>query len=442
VNITMGSEDCLFLNVFAPATPPTTPRPVMVWIHGGGFDVGSGMDDDPSRVAAASGDVMVTMNYRLGPFGFLALPQLGAAANDHSEGNAGILDQQAALKWVKANAAAFGGDAGNVTIYGESAGGISVCAQLLSPTATGLFEKAITESGPCDIPIPPKTTSEAQGAKLAGILGCSDPTTVVTCLQSKPAPDVLGALPSDPTFVFGQGASWFPTADGVVVPTDPVAALQAGKFPHIPIIVGANRDEGRLFSALAYSASGKTLGAADWAPAVEKFFGPTVGPQVEAKYPLADYPDPSAALGQAVGDAILACPAVESATLLSKYTTVYEYEFDHTPNQFVLPTPGTDLGAMHSAELPYVFDGPVESTGPLTFSPADQQLATTVSTAWTRFAATGNPAGGGLTWPALGAGGNYLSLDTPSTSVLTGMKQFTCAFWAQSGWSLASLPGR
>jgi para-nitrobenzyl esterase len=182
---------------------------------------------------------------------------------------------------------------------------------------------------------------------------------------------------------------------------------------------------------------GNNLTDAEWTPAVDTYFGSTVGAKVQQEYPLSAYPDAGAAFGQAIGDAVLACPAVASAGVLSKYVPVYEYEYDQTPNRFVLPTPGIDLGAFHSSELPYVFDGPVESSGGIAFTPAQQKLATTISGAWARFAATGNPAGGGLVWPELSKlGGKYVSLNTP-ISVKTNMLASRCRFWATSGFSVA-----
>ena len=162
-----------------------------------------------------------------------------------------------------------------------------------------------------------------------------------------------------------------------------------------------------------------------------------MGAEVQREYPLSDYPDAGAALGQAIGDAVLACPAVASAALLQRWVPVYEYEFTHTPDPFILATPGIDLGAFHSSELPYVFQGPVESSGDLTFTPSERQLADTVSGAWARFAATGDPSGDGLTWPRLTSpSGTYLVLDTP-TSVAHAMKADRCGFWSRSGWSVA-----
>ncbi len=437
VNAYEGSEDCLYANVYAPAAVPAMPRPVMVWIYGGGFQVGSSSDDSVANYAASHGMVSVSFNYRLGSLGFLALRSLAAEDSRHSTGNLGLLDQQAALRWVRADIAAYGGDPNRVTIYGESAGGISVCAQLVSPGADGLFQAAITESGPCTLPAQPLAGAEAQGATLASALGCPPPPAQLTCLRSKPAEQVIEALRPDPTFLFGQGAQWGPVADRVTVPSDAAALLAAGKFHRVPLVVGVNRDEGRLFVALHQLEVGSPLTAVEWAPAVDAYFGPTVGARVKKEYPLSAYPDAGAALGQAIGDAVLACPAVRSAAVLSRWVPVHEYEYDLTPNPFVLPTPGTDLGAFHSAELPYVFQVPVQSSGNFTFTPAERRLAATVSGAWARFATTGTPAGGGLAWPRLSsAAGSYLSLDTP-TSVATAMKAGPCAFWASTGWTVA-----
>ena len=444
VNTFEGSEDCLYANVYAPTAVPARPRPVMVWIYGGGFQVGSSTDDSVANYAASHGLVSVSFNYRLGSLGFLALPALAAEDPTHSTGNLGLLDQQAALRWVRANIAAYGGDPGQVTIYGESAGGMSVCAHLVSPASAGLFERAITESGPCTLPAQPLTTAETQGTALGTALGCPPPPAQLACMRSKPTQQVIEALPPDPTFLFGQGAQWGPVADGVTVPVDAAARLASGRFHRVPVIVGVNRDEGRLFVALHQLEVGSPLTAAQWAPAVDAYFGPTVGPKVQVQYPLADYPDAGAALGQAIGDAVLACPAVRSADVLRRWVPVHEYEFAHVPNPFILPTPGIDLGAFHSAELPYVFEGTTESSGNFAFTQAEQRLAATVSGAWARFAATGSPSGGGLTWPRLTASaGAYLVLDTP-TSAATDLKASQCAFWASTGWGVADklAPGR
>ena len=242
VNTFEGSEDCLYANVYAPPVVPARPRPVMVWFYGGGFQVGSSGDDPVANYAASHGMVSVSVNYRLGALGFLALPALAAEDPHHSTGDLGLLDQQAALRWVRADIAAYGGDPGEVTVYGESAGGISVCAQLVSPTSAGLFERAITESGPCTLPAQPLASAEAQGATLGTAVGCPPRPAQLACLRSKPAQQVIEALRPDPTFLFGQGAQWGPVADGVTVPAHAAALFASGHFHRVPVIVGLNRE--------------------------------------------------------------------------------------------------------------------------------------------------------------------------------------------------------
>lgn len=434
VNVQVGAEDCLYLNVF---TPDPAPRkaPVMVWIHGGGFTVGAATDDDPSRLVARTGVIVVAINYRLGPLGFLAHPALTAEHPTHASGNLGLEDQQAALRWVRDNVAAFGGDPKAVTIFGESAGSMSVCMQMASPGARGLFRRAIGQSGACALPMPTAAAAEAQGARFAQVLGCDGAPDVLACLRGASADAVLAALPPDPTFLFDRSVNWLPTMDGVVLPADLPGAFARGRFNRVPMILGENRDEGRLFAAMAFNAQGTQITAGSWADVVDGYFGPTVGPLVRARYPLADYPDPGAAFGQAIGDVTLACPVVRFAETIAKHVPVYVYEFVHEPNPFVLPTPGITLGAFHSAELPYVFAGPVQSSGPFTFTPDEARMVEQVTTAWTRFARRGRPGGG---WPRFARkGGRYLELD-PSPRVLRHPKADVCRFWDDTGWSLAA----
>ena len=290
VNLYTGNENCLYLNVYAPKKTPTTPRPVMVWIYGGGFTVGSAGDDNVANFAADNDVISVSFNYRLGPLGFLALPALAAEDPHHSTGDLGLLDQQAALRWVRANIASFGGDPHNVTIFGESAGGISTCAQLVSPGSAGLFQKGITESGPCTLPTEPLSTAESEGAQLAAKLGCPADSALLDCMRSMPAQQVIEAMPPDPSFLFGDGAYWGPVADGVTLPTDPTAALEAGHFHHVPLIIGANRDEGRLFVALHYNVVGNPLTDVQWASAVDEYFGSGPRCNVSTRSPTSPTP--------------------------------------------------------------------------------------------------------------------------------------------------------
>ncbi len=430
-NAALGDEDCLTVNVVAPESPPADPAPVMVWLHGGAFILGNGNALDPVRLVADRGVVVVNVQYRLGPLGFLALSALRDEHPRHSSGNLGLEDQQAALRWVRQNIGAFGGDPSNVTLFGQSAGGISVCQQLLARSTAKLFDRAITQSGPCLFALPTRGEAEEQGARFATRLGCSDSPNVLTCLRDKPVSEVLGALPLDPTFLHDQSVRWLPTRDGVVVPRDPEARFREGRFRRVPMIIGANKDEGRLFVGLAFNLPGNPITPETWATEVDRYFGTRVGAEVRRRYPLERYPDAGAAFGQAVGDSVLACPAIESASLMAKHTPVYLYEYGHTPNPFAAPTPGIDLGAFHTSELPYVFNSPSATSGPINFTMSEQALAETVKNAWTSFAATGMPGAEGIRWPRLTSDSTrFLVLDTPPR-LDSDLKRDQCAFWEQ-----------
>lgn len=440
VNIIVGSENCLDVNVFSPSHVTKSPKAVMVWFYGGGFTVGGSMDDNPTTIVSKKGIVAVTFNYRLGPFGFLALPQLAAIDPYKSSGDQGLEDQLAALKWVHANIARFGGNPNNVTIFGESAGGMSVCAQLATPLSNGLFEKAITESGPCNLPAPSLAQAQAQGLRYLHALGCNVASDYLACLDAKPVDQLLKTMPPDPTFVFNRSVNWFPTADGHFLPSNTLKAFEEGNYKHIPIIVGANKNEGTLFVYLAYDAQGRALAPSQWAEELNAYFGPTLGAQVAKTYPLSKYPNPEFAFGQALGDAILACPAVESAAGASKYQPVYEYEFSNQSNPFVLAKPNDYLGAFHSSELPYVFGSSVESSGAITFSAQQSQLSNDMMNAWVHFAQTGNPSTASLHWPRLTKyGGAFMNFLTPKPIVSKAMKSADCAFWKTSKWTVADV---
>ena len=195
-----GSEDCLSVNVWTPDPAPTNPLPVMVFIHGGAWFSGSGANlfgnasDAPlytGRALVPTGNVaVVTLNYRLGWLGFLAHSALSAENSSASSGNYGLLDQQAALQWVQANIAAFGGDRNNVTLFGESAGGSSVCYHMVAPASQGLFHRGIVESGSCVEPLSTLSAAEAKGGAFANLMGCTDTSSALSCLRAEPSPHI------------------------------------------------------------------------------------------------------------------------------------------------------------------------------------------------------------------------------------------------------------
>jgi para-nitrobenzyl esterase len=386
------SEDCLYLNVFVPAGTPTHAKlPVMVWFHGGGFTDGESDDYDPDRLVAR-GVIVVTVNYRLGYLGFLATT--GLDAEPHAHVNYGLLDQQSALRWTQANIAAFGGDPTRVTIFGQSAGGASVFAALISPGTTGLFSRAIIQSGAYDLlSLPTLANAEAQGAAVAGALGCAAQDT--TCLRNASVTAILTLEATAGTPLSG-GPS--PAIDGSVIPVAPDLALATGAYHRVPVMQGTNHDEFRLFTALLYDLSGGALTAAEY-PVVVGASLATVGlsahtAEVLAQYPLANYASPDLAYSALTTDAVFSTPAFVSDVLLSARGPLYAYEFSDAgaPEDF-LPPVSFAYGAAHGSELQYVYDSFDRVAPPL--SPAQTRLASTMVGYWTSFARSADPNGGG-----------------------------------------------
>jgi hypothetical protein len=305
-----SDEDCLTLNVWSPAEPSETARPVMVWIHGGGFVLGSGGDAayDGQALSEATGHVVVTLNYRLGPLGFLAHPDLKAEDPAHpSSGNYGLEDQRAALEWVQANIAGFGGDPGSVTIFGESAGGASVCHHLVSPGSAGLFHAAVLQSGPCDLVVE-EAEAFASADALAVAVAC-DADDPLACLRDASPAELLTALPA-PSFGVGTaGTSWYPVIDGEVLPSRPSDMLEAGDAVSVPVILGSNADEATMFFQLG----GSTVEDEAGFLALAEQAAPGEGDAILAQYPVADYGSYQTAAVAAFSDAGFICPTRRAA---------------------------------------------------------------------------------------------------------------------------------
>jgi len=427
---TIGSEDCLTLNVYTP-TPNYNQNqnnglPVMVWIHGGSLETGGGAVYDPTRMVERGGVVAVTINYRLGLLGFFAHPAVDAER--HLSGNYGLMDQQLALNWVQRNIAAFGGDPGRVTIFGESAGGDSVYANLASPKAAGLFSGAIAESGASfqfqdyyDDIIPLKqgeteaTPFVPAGTTIAANLGCSSgsPSQIAACLRGLPASIIIERDPIN--------AVW-PFVDGTILTATPTAAFASGKFNRVPVITGGNHDEFRLFVVLDFDFTGNPiLTMAEYDAATELFWGAGFATsEVEPIYPYADYPSGAVALGANTTDGFFACPERNSTLLLSRYVPTYAYEFnDENAPFFYQPYASFPLGAYHAAELQYLFDGDFFGLGVAPLSPAQEQLSAVMISYWTRFAKTRNPnSAGAPPWPRY-SGGSLESLVAPTPTTET-----------------------
>ncbi|WP_371673890.1 carboxylesterase family protein [Streptomyces sp. NBC_00289] len=416
-----SDEDCLHLNVTTPdGARPVRPRPVIVWLHGGGFTTGAGSSYDAHRMATRGGVVVVTVNYRLGALGFLAHSGLPGS------GTFGLADQQAALRWVRAEIGAFGGDARNVTLAGESAGGYSVCAQLASPAAAGLFDRAVIESGPCtgrpDRPFAPSavplSTARDAGADLAAKVGCGFARDALACLRRVDVSRLLAA----------QGADQQPSHTTPLLPSNPAAAIAAGHFHRVPVLIGNNHDEGNGWAAGIIQA-GNPVTPDTWPDVVAAFFS-SAG---QAKAIIREYPvhrtDGGPVFGAVIGDANFACPTARTGGLLAAHVPVWRYEFadEHAPPL----TPGTPpfpLGAPHASELPYLFD---LGGRPRNLTPAQHRLADTMIDYWTRFARTADPNGpSSSSWPRQ----SVLSL-APDHIVPTRMTQARhhCAFWKTLG---------
>ena len=307
--VASNNEDCLTLNVYAPRSASNR-LPVMVWIHGGAFVTGTGAIYDGSAMAQ-DGVIVVTINYRLGYLGFLANPALDAESPGHASGDYGLMDQQAALRWVRANAAAFGGDPGRITVFGESAGGQSVFDQLASPGAAGLFQRAIIESGAYAVHLPTLAAADAGGVAFAKTAGCSS-TTDASCLRALPVAAILAQETGNSPTQFE------PNVGTAILPVQPLLAIGLGLFNRVPVLQGSNHDEERLFTALDYDVNGALLAASGYAAAIAGLVGPRVAPEAAARYPLSSYASPDLAYSALGTDVAFACPALGFDQLLSR----------------------------------------------------------------------------------------------------------------------------
>jgi para-nitrobenzyl esterase len=416
------SEDCLYLNVYTPSSERHD-LPVMVWIHGGGLVAGSASQYDASVLAAKGRTVIVTINYRLGPFGFLALPGLSAEERDPSSGNYGIQDQQAALRWVRRNIAHFGGSPRNVTIFGESAGGLSVCANLASPTAEDLFQRAITESGPCAGTLPTGASAQTAGAAVAGGLGCAEAAGQVSCMRAVPVSRLLSAV-----------GAFRPNVDGSVLAQQIPAAIASGQFNRVPVIEGTNHDEYRLFVALAFDLAGFPPGhpilAGQYAGLAQATFG-GLAPKVLAEYPLSSFASPSIAWSTVLTDSAFVCPARTADALLSAQVPTFAYEFnDPNAPEYIVTDPFMPLGAFHAAELAYTFQ-PANTAG--FFTPGQLALSDQMIRYWTRFADEGDPNSFATPpWPRYESARDQFQSLAPdgTTTITTFAADHRCAFWS------------
>ena len=419
------TEDCLFVNVQRPTgVQRGDRRPVYVFIHGGGFQNGSSNQADMQQLVALTGVIGVSLNYRLGVLGFLAHP--GLTAETGESGNYGLMDQQAALRWVRRNIAAFGGDPDRVTVGGESAGAFSVCVHLVAPGSAGLFAGAMLQSGAC--PSQTLTQAQATGSGIAAAVGCTDPATAVACLRGTPVGELLDA---------GYPGIPLPVRGTAFLPADPRAAVASGEFRHVPVVIGANRDEGRTFtqgfigwSEAQYVAWVRTTYGANADAVLARYPWPAASDQFTAAYLAgAAFTDSGLAVG------IGGCTNRQLTQDLARYTRVYAYQFDHRTGPGLTPIPGYVWGAGHAAELAYLFPS-FDNGTPIapTFNRDERRLAAEMKRYWAAFAVLGAPRVPGQTrWPvynarqavlSLRAGGHSVPISDASLSA-----EHQCSFW-------------
>jgi para-nitrobenzyl esterase len=400
--IASSGEDCLTLNVWSGARRADERRPVMVWVHGGAYVQGAASQRhyDGEALARTMGVVLVSMNYRLGPFGFFAHPALTVEGGRGASGNQGLLDVVQALRWVKDNVAAFGGDPSRVTLFGQSSGAGIVNALLTAPVAGALFHRAILESGTVLGPIQHRrdtwymlTSGEAIGERVQRAAGVEGPEALAHLRRLSTAEIQAAADPQKP-FSLG-GNRYAPIVDGEVLREEPVAALEVGRFARVPVVVGANEDEGTVFAplfgtttAFAYAQLSAFAYGARAADVLRLFPAP-----IDAEAP--------AALARSLGIGAFVAPARRLAALMARHGgRAYLYHFTKRRPGAV----GQRLGAFHGAEIPYVFGNLAERTipgfGAIGVDERDRALSRQLMGYWGRFAAAGDPNGEGAPeWP-------------------------------------------
>jgi para-nitrobenzyl esterase len=429
----VGNENCLRVNVWTPDPAPASPVPVIVSIHTGAFMAASPniADSNPRNLVELTGAIVVAANYRIGPLGFMGHPALTAEDPAyHSSGNYGFLDQRAALKWVRDNIAAFGGDPDNVTIAGQSAGGHSVSFHVVSPGSAGYFGRAIMQSGYASVRIPTLSDAETLGSNFAAAVGCIDAAQVLACMRAKTPVQVLLGFPNgQQEFAQTPRIPWGPIVDGVEIPAQPRTLYEDGAFNHVPLIIGSTRDEGWIYADRSYPAG---LTTAQYEAAVTAEFGADA-PAILARYPASDFSSPKLALSQLAGDVEAMCEVRRVARFVERTgTPVYQYSFERE-----VPAVAGDQ-VIHGIDRNFDFGNNYGPPSNYVLNADDLALFRAIAGYWTRFAATGNPNSDDdsvVHWPAFkhptgnGRGSDkYLVLDWPVREGKR-LREAACDFW-------------
>jgi para-nitrobenzyl esterase len=426
------SEDCLYLNVWTAAKSAGENRPVMMWIHGGGNIIGAAHLSTPTgnecEALARQGVVVVSINYRLGAFGYFAHPLLSKESQHNVSGNYGLLDQIAALKWIQNNIKAFGGDSGNVTIFGESAGATNVVYLMASPLAKGLFHQAISESGTTFGIFANRHLREGwygmepmekQGERVTKDLGCAEAADPLAALRALSAEKLLEGSKA---VMMPPGNLFTPVVDGWVLPDDVMTIFEQGKQNIVPLVAGTNADEGSIFFMKSPFDS------------VEAYRGflkgtyRTFADEMFAMYPAKEPSEILKAIRDVLADYRFVAPTRGLVREMNKAgSKTYLYHFTMTGLG-----PLAALGAFHTAEIVYVFNDieRVKNTFKVPFEGKHQALANTMSAYWVQFAKTGNPNKEGLPeWPAYHSTKDQYIEFGEVVKVGQGLRKEKCDLW-------------
>jgi para-nitrobenzyl esterase len=420
----MMSEDCLYLNIYRPKK--SGQFPVMVWIHGGGYTGGTGKSYRGDMLAESGDIVVVTINYRLAVFGFFPHPDLKNAGPDSAAGGQGSLDQVMALKWVHENIENFGGDPENVTIFGESAGGWSVCTMVATPLAKGYFQKAILQSGGCKI-----SRDQNEGfeytMEIAKKMGCKSGD--IECLRALPAKKVNSKSPQG-----AMGTDYIPHHDGHLLVSAPLDMIRGGNYNKVLFMAGSNRDE---FGMMAkFKPKLRHTRPKKYEKRLEEIYNlsPEQASELASHYPLTDFDQkPVNAFVRMSAESSLGCPTYLGLVAASeKEPPAYLYRFDYDDQKY-----GKYMGSFHALEIPFVFGSLEDIFGLKLINEKNidsaQEMSRIVQSYWVNFAKTGNPNGPDLPeWPEFEKESSMIMiLDNNTRAEKTNMYE-KCSLWEEA----------